>query len=575
MAAIRFPAANRAVVLLAWLCAGGLATAPRARAGEPLQDEPVIWYEDDRRDIPLPRTREPNLLWDGPNEVFVRPLGRLTHPGRAVRRVRTLFGGDQVLPAANLNALDEVPNSTWFTNRIGLFPMTPEEVARGMGEGGGPDRSGPWTVIKAKTEGVTPGFNIRDAKGVVYVIKFDAPGCLGMTITVDVICGKLLHAAGFNVPEDEAVLFRRTDLVLGEGVKFVEPDGRVRPMTDADLDLILRRVDQPKEGTWLALASRYLPGKPVGSFDWKGRRDDDANDRVDHEDRREIRGLKIFCSWLNHYDAKQGNTLDMYVEEAGRHFVKHHLIDFASTMGAGALGPVPRYGFEYTIDPIPLMTRALTVGVTEPGWRKIQRPAELQEVGYFESHYYDPAGFKGLQPNAAFANTTDRDAYWATKIITALGDEHLRAVCQQGGYQDPRAAAYMARTLAERRDKLARVYFQRLAPLDFFSCDGQAVGFHDLGEERGSFPGTHPRYHARVAAVTAGRHVVAGTGWLDQVWTTVALSQGAAADVLRSVDAAKAPFIAVECQVDRGSGFSASVTAYIARASGRVVALQR
>src|SRR5262245_48711340 len=88
-------------------------------ASEPaLRDRPVIWYEDDRRDIPRPETRDPSLIWDTMREGFFRPLGRLTDPVRLARTVGGLFGADHVPAASDLNTLDEVPNSTWFTNRI-------------------------------------------------------------------------------------------------------------------------------------------------------------------------------------------------------------------------------------------------------------------------------------------------------------------------------------------------------------------------------------------------------------------------------------------------------------------------
>src|SRR5215203_112208 len=37
--------------------------------------------------------------------------------------------------AANVNTLDEVPDSTWFTNRIGRRAMTAAEVAKGPDSG--------------------------------------------------------------------------------------------------------------------------------------------------------------------------------------------------------------------------------------------------------------------------------------------------------------------------------------------------------------------------------------------------------------------------------------------------------
>ena len=77
------------------------------------------------------RSREVRVSWDTYTDGFVRPLGRITHHGRIVRAVGSLFGGDRVPSPANVNRLDEVVTSGWFTNRIGLFDLSPGEVARG------------------------------------------------------------------------------------------------------------------------------------------------------------------------------------------------------------------------------------------------------------------------------------------------------------------------------------------------------------------------------------------------------------------------------------------------------------
>jgi hypothetical protein len=307
-------------------------------AGEPpLRDAPVVWHENDRQDVPAPAPRDPNKVRSSVDATFFRPLGRIFHPGRIVRGIGTAFGGDHVPPAANLNALDETPNSSWFTNRIGLFPMTPEETARGPIRGVGPDTSSTWMVVDAKTEGVTPGFTVEDARGDRYLIKFDPPGYLGMTVAAGVISGRLFHAAGYNVPEDIVVTFRRDRVRVGEGVEFTTREGDERTLTTADLDSILGSVQRLEDGRWLALASEFLGGEWMGPFDWQGRRKDDPNDRINHQDRREIRGLRIFSAWLCHMDTKQGNTLDMYVEEWARFLWAAS--STPSTLGPAWVGP--------------------------------------------------------------------------------------------------------------------------------------------------------------------------------------------------------------------------------------------
>src|SRR5205085_2823563 len=114
---------------------------------------------------------------------------------------------------------------------------------------------------------------------------------------------------------------------------------------------VLRRVARDPQGRYRCLASRLLAGKPLGPFAYEGRRADDPEDRVPHELRRELRGLWTLCAWVNHADSRSANTLDMWVTDGGRSFVRHHLIDFGATLGAGGNGPKAYpTGSEYDVD---------------------------------------------------------------------------------------------------------------------------------------------------------------------------------------------------------------------------------
>ena len=563
------------MVAIKSLCASGLLTGLLAvffvsgvGAAVPLVDQPIQWYEDDQRHIPMPAERDPNLMWDMFNDSVVLPLERTLRPGRIVRRIGTLFGGDHVPAAANINALDEVPNSSWFTNRIGFYPLTPEEVATGPCQAGGPDQGAPWTIVNAKTQGVTPGFVIRDSQGDLWLIKFDPPGCLGVTTGAGVISNRILHAAGYNVPADIIVNFRRDDLVLGENVKLKLPDGRKRRMTSADLAEILDQVARLPDGSYHAIASRYVAGRPLGPFDYYGRRKDDPNDRIDHQKRRELRGLRLFAAWINHFDTKQHNSLDAYVTEGKRSFVRHYLIDFASTLGAGANGPAQRYGYEHTLDIIPILGRAMALGLHDDPWRQLTRDHGLTEVCFFESEVFEPLKFKPLQPNSAFADMTPRDGYWAAKIISAFTDEQLMAIAAQAQYRNPEATRYTARVLAERRDKLTRRLFDLVPPLDFFRIANSKIDYRDLGIERRIYADAETRYRTRFAATTAEGLVATYSAWCVTDETSVPLPLGVVAT-------AADPFLTVEFQVDRGAGWSSTTRLHIARASARIVALER
>ena len=549
---------------LALLAAGTAPGTVRSAHAAPLVDAAPIWWEDDRADGPQPAVREPNLLRDQFTTTVVRPLHRNAQPARLLRRAGTLFGGSLHREAANPNTLDEVPNSTWFTNRIGLFPMEPRECADPFGPG--PDRAGPWTVVRAKTEGVTPGFNVRDAKGSVYVIKFDPPGELGVTTGAGAISGRILAAAGYNVPEDVIVTFGRGDLVLGEGVTVPDDLGRDRPMTERDLDAVLEKAEKTEDGRYHAIASRFLDGVPVGPFDFEGKRKDDPNDRIHHHHRRELRGLRVFAAWLNHFDTKQANTLDMWVEEDGRRFVRHYLIDFASTLGSGASGAEPMHSMEYGFDLWETLARLLSAGLREDAWRRLERREDLPEVGYWWSDGWDPTAFKPLTPNGAFARMTDRDGYWAAKIVSAFADEHLAAICETARFRDPEATAWVARVLAERRDLIARHWFTRECPLDFFRVEEERLVAVDLGVRRGLWAAGETRVRVRSWAAGADRDAGARLDWRVVPEPEVELPAG---------ESAERPFLAFEFQVDRGGGWGPSVVAWVASASRRVVAVDR
>ena len=79
--------------------------------------------------------------------------------------------------------------------------------------------AGVWTITHAKGQGVTPGFQIKDALGVRYVIKFDLPEFPELCTSADVVGSHLLWAAGYNVPDDAIATFR-----VGVGT---EPGGAV------------------------------------------------------------------------------------------------------------------------------------------------------------------------------------------------------------------------------------------------------------------------------------------------------------------------------------------------------------
>ena len=252
--------------------------------------------------------------------------------------------------------------------------MTIDEVVRGPNQVDGP-APGMWHVTGRPDSGITPKFTIRDARGDTYLIKLDPAKFPELPSSVEVISTKIFHAIGYHVPEDFIVDVRPVaDWTSRPAPRSGPTAGRKRPIEMADVEQWLKNTPRTADGSIRALASRYVPGKVVGQYRYTGTRPDDPNDIYPHERRRELRGLRVFAAWLNHDDARSINSIDTYVEENGRHYIRHYLQDFGSNLGSGSTSAQqPRGGNEYLIEGRQDRARALSrSGCGHASWTKVQ-----------------------------------------------------------------------------------------------------------------------------------------------------------------------------------------------------------
>src|SRR5262249_21126530 len=128
---------------------------------------------------------------------FFEQSRQLSDPARLARRAT-----GRPKRAANINDLDEVPNSSWYTNRHHLRRMTLEELIQGPDHAGSAPDFTQAVITKAKTAGVSPGLQLKDRKGDVYLIKFDQADYPELQSGAEVTSTKILYAAGYNVPEN-------------------------------------------------------------------------------------------------------------------------------------------------------------------------------------------------------------------------------------------------------------------------------------------------------------------------------------------------------------------------------------
>ena len=382
-------------------------------------------------------------------------------------------------PALGINTLGDVPDSTWFTNRHGKNRMTPEALKRGPGNGNVPQP--PYVIVGAKTEGITPGFRMKDAKGHLYFVKEDPATNPELSTAAEVIGSKLFYAIGYNTPENYAVWISDSDWTIDKKAKITGPDRIPREMMRHDMHDMLAKAARRPDGSTRISASLAVPGRDVGPFRYEGTRSDDPNDIVPHEDRRDLRGLFVFCAWLNHTDAKAANSLNTLMQEDGLSFIRHYLIDFGSAFGSdGDSAKDVRFGNAYQIPTAGNAFKSmLGLGFYSPRWERAVYP-RLKAVGRIESKTFDPERWKTNYPNPAFLSRRPDDEYWAAKIVLAFTDDDIRALVETGEYSDPRVVDYLVETLAERRDKIGRTYFSKVLPLDSFRVTNGELQFEDL-----------------------------------------------------------------------------------------------
>lgn len=364
-------------------------------------------------------------------------------------------------PAKDVNTIDEVPDSSWFTNRLGTQPLTPADVERGPDTTSGP--VGRWTVVSGKSEGVRPGFTVKDEAGVTWFVKFDAPGYPEQATGAEVVSTNLFWALGYDVAETHIARIRREDIGVAPSATFIV-NGKRRPMTQADVTRVLALVDRGPDGSYRALASKALEGRSVGEFLYYGTRPDDPNDVVPHENRRELRAMRVFAAWIDRVDAKAGNTLDTLVTVDGRSVVRHHPLDFGSTLGSAGIAPNEWWeGYEY-LSGASAARKMIGFGLPIEAWRSISYP-NLRGVGRIEADHFDPNAWRSRVPNAAYIRADADDTFWAARKLMAMSDAMIGAAVRSGEYSDAVATDYLTRTLIERRDIILWTYLPAINPI--------------------------------------------------------------------------------------------------------------
>lgn len=410
--------------------------------------------------------------------------------------------------AANVNSLDEVADSAWFTNKprgTGSHDdapgaCKPEDMLAEAAD----VKPGEWVIDHGKDNGSTLGFRVNIPGKGKYMLKADDEGLPERASAASVIGAAIYDELGFNTSCEQVVLFKKEQLKLTPGLKVFDNEGLSHPFDEAALDKALNSTTHLPGGLIRMQGSKWLPGKTLGPFRYIGMRADDPNDVIDHAERRELRGSRILAAWIGHWDAREQNSMDVWFstnakdKAASPGHVLHYILDTSDAMG-GAVGideMSRRLGHSYNFDFADVIESIFTFGVIEFPWDRATELPGKEKFSYFSTRDFSPGGWKPLYPNPAFLAMTEHDAAWMARKLARFGPEDIERIVKLGRWQNPDDVRFLVNTLDVRLHRLLVRYFSKLSPLGEVRQDGNKICATDFARLRELWPSSS--FHYRV-----------------------------------------------------------------------------
>jgi hypothetical protein len=497
---------------LAWLAIGliGCGSTARFPLREPLRQDGDVaavavrcrahpTAKDPRHVTCAPDVYDSPIIWDGVDNMLFRPLAEA-------------FAFQRSGEAVNVNSLDEVPDSSWFVNRpegdppddlgVNLSACDPGQM---LDPGSAAD--GTWVIDKGKGDGSSPGFRITVPGKGKYMFKGEPTDQPERPSAASIVGAAVYHLAGYNTSCEQIVYFKPSLLKLTPGLATGSNFGDDKPFDRKALDKIL--ADAPKRGGLVRMqASAWLPGYLLGPFRYQGTRADDPNDVVAHEDRRELRGGRLLAAWIDHFDARQQNSMDSWFVQKGQSpeaspgHVVHYYLDTSDCLGSEWDWPEisRRLGYSYIVDWGDIGRDFVTLGIPTRPWDRVKHVPGKEIFGYFDIENFEPDAWKNEYPNPAFSRMTERDGAWMARILARFTPQRVEALARMADFTDPGSTAYLGNVLEGRLERILARYLTRLSPIADVHVEGadQLCGV-DLAQRRAVREGAAFRYAARLS----------------------------------------------------------------------------
>jgi hypothetical protein len=366
---------------------------------------------------------------------------------------------------------------------------------------------GAWVIDKGKMGGSTDGFRVIIPGKGKFLFKADDSADSEHSSAAQTIGAAVYSAVGYYTTCEQVIYFRPSLLKLTPGLKLKHNFGDAQAFDQPALEQILAHC--PKRGELVRMqASEWLPGYPLGGFSYVGTRSDDPNDVVPHEDRRELRAMRVLNAWLDRFDVRAGNTLDMWFSDAkgapegSPGHVIHNQMDTSECLGsAWPWDPISRrLGYSYILDWGDMASDFFSLGIPIRTWDTVDRTPGKEMFAYFNVKDFVPDQWKNEYPTAAFSRMTERDGAWMARIMARITPEKIHVLARLARFTDFANTAFLESTLEGRMEKVLERYLTRLSPIANVHVEGTSLlcGV-DLAEWRGlRDPGLF-RYAARFA----------------------------------------------------------------------------
>jgi hypothetical protein len=471
-----------------YVLALALLTIPLAGCGASVRKFPLrdpLWRDDDQKPFkgPIEEYWSP-LAWDAADQTIFRPVSRF---------FAVSPGGESV----NVNAFDEVPESSWFTARAGKLALSRDDFAEGACKGRPKlSTTEKWKVIRAKPNGANPGFMIKAQDGRKYLIKYEVDQ-IERASSADAIGSRIYYAAGFDGPCNNIVFMKPDILEIADDAK-TEEDGKKVPLAKHHLDKIFEVAAKTPEGTYRASASLLFEEKTLGPWTYQGTRDDDPNDAIPHEDRRDVRGQRLLGAWLNHFDAREQNTMALWVGK-DHGYVRHSLLDWGDCFGS--IWPwdrlTRRFGYSYYLAFDHVLADFFTLGLYPRPWDDVKIGPAGRVFAYFDVDHFKADEWRPGYPNPAFGRMTEHDGAWMARIIAKIDNDAVDAIVDAAQIKNAVTDRELRKILKGRRERILRRYLSQLSPLSKPEIAGDSLCVEDLAVSAGLATVTTRKYSAR------------------------------------------------------------------------------